>query len=101
MNIDNIVKVFKENESKHPDDSRQIIKNKNNVMYGNEIGVVLSNIESKIFEVFVHAKINGEVISQILYSTFNSINDAIEYYNRLERYIIDFDMKGLISEINN
>ena len=101
MNIDNIVDVFKENESKHPDDSRQIIKNKNNVMNGNEIGVVLSNIKSKIFEVFIHVKIKGEVISQILYSTFNNIDEASKYYNKLEQYINDFDINGIISEIKN
>lgn len=99
MKEDIIVKVLKDNATKNNTDSRQIIKHKSNVEYGNEIGIVLSNIDNSIFEVFIHAKINKEVISQILYSTFNNINDATNYYNKLEKYIIDFDLEGITREI--
>ena len=101
MNIDNVIKVLKENASKNDDDSREIIKYKNNVEYGNEIGIVLSNNDNSIFEVFIHVKINKEVISQILYSTFYNINDASNYYNKLEKYIINFDLDGIVNEIKN
>ena len=43
MDTDRIVEILKSNEVKHPNDSRQIIKHKNNILYGNQIGVVLSN----------------------------------------------------------
>ena len=85
MNIDDIVEILKKNVTSNNDDSRQIIKHNNNVEYGNEIGIVLSNIDSSIFEVFVHAKINGEVMSQLLYSTFNNIDEANKYYNKIEK----------------
>lgn len=101
MNIDTIVEMLKNNAEKHLDDSRQIIKYKNNTEYGNEIGIVLSKTNTSIFEVFIHVKINNEVISQILYSTFNNIDDATNYYNKLEKYIKVFDIDGIAKEINN
>ena len=100
MNDDNIVKILKANAEKHVDDSRQIIKHKNNVMYGNQIGVVLSNINNDTFEVFIHLTINKEVISQVLYTTFNNITDATNLYSKYEKYIIDFDIRSILEEIN-
>ena len=99
MNIDNIVEVLKSNAEKHPNDSRQIIKYKNNVIFGNEFGVILSNVDGKIFEVFIHATINKEVISQIVYTTFNNINEANKLYEELEEYIINNDIKSIIDRI--
>lgn len=101
MNIDNIVKKLKNNVTINNNDSRQIIKYKNNAEYGNEIGIVLSNTDNSIFEVFIHTKINNEIISQLLYSTFNNIEEATKYYDKLEKYIIDFDLEGIVKEINN
>ena len=101
MNIVDIVKTLRENVTRNNNDSRQIIKHKNNIEYGNEIGIVLSNIDNSTFEVFIHAKINNEVISQLLYSTFNNIDEATKHYNKLEKYIIDFDLEGIVKEINN
>ena len=101
MNIDDIVKILKKNVTSNNDDSRQVIKYKNNVEYGNEIGIVLSNIDNSIYEVFIHAKINNEVLSQLLYSTFNNIDEATKCYRKLEKYIIDFDLEGIVKEINN
>ncbi len=101
MNIDDIIKILKKNVTSNNDDSRQVIKYKNNVEYGNEIGIVLSNIDNSIYEVFIHAKINNEVLSQLLYSTFNNIDEATKCYRKLEKYIIDFDLEGIVKEINN
>lgn len=101
MKIDDILKILKNNVTKNFSDSRQIIRHKNNVKYGNEIGIVLSNIDNSIFEVFIHAKINNEILSQLLYSTFNNIDEATKYYNILEKYILDFDLEGIAKEINN
>ena len=99
MNIDNIVEVLKSNAEKHPNDSRQIIKYKNNVIYGSEFGVILSNVDDKIFEVYIHATINKEVISQISYTTFNNIYEANKLYEELERYIVNNDIKSIIDRI--
>lgn len=99
MNVDNIIKVLKSNAKKHPNDSRQIIKYKNNVIYGNEFGVILSNVDDKIFEVFIHATINKEVVSQILYTTFNNIYEANKLYEELEGYIVNNDIKSIIDRI--
>ena len=101
MKNEDIVKILKDNMTTNKNDSRQIIKYKNNVKYGNEIGIVLSNIGKSTFEVFVHAKIDNEIISQLLYSTFSNIDEAINHYNKLEKYIIDFDLEGIVKEINN
>ncbi len=101
MKIDEIVKILKNNITNNSNDNRQIIKYKNNVECGNEIGIVLSNIDNYIFEVFIHAKINNEVLSQLLYSTFNKIDDATNHYNKLEKYITNFDLEGIVKEINN
>lgn len=99
MNIDTIVKIFKKNAEKHPNDSRQIIKHKNNVLYGNQYGIVLSNIENKLFEVFMTAVIDKEVISQINYTTFNNIKEATIYYNKLEEYITNLDFNSIVNEL--
>jgi len=101
MRIEDIVKILKDNMTTNKNDSRQIIKYKNNVDYGNEIGIVLSNIDKSTFEVFIHAKINKEVISQLLYSTFTNIDEATQYYNKLENYITNFDLEGIVNEIKN
>ena len=50
--------------------------------------------------IFIHSKINGEVISQILYKTFNNIDDSTTYYNKLEEFVINFDLQSIIDEIN-
>ena len=101
MKVEDIVKIFKDNATTNKNDSRQIIKNNNNVKYNNEIGIVLSNIDNSTFEVFIHAKINNEIISQLFYSTFNNIDEANKYYNKLEKFIIDFNLEGIIGEIKN
>lgn len=101
MKIDNVVKILKSNVTNNSNDNRQIINYKNNVEYGDEIGIVLSNIDKSTFEVFIHAKINNKIISQLLYSTFNNIDEATQYYNKLEKYITDFDLDGIVNEINN
>ena len=101
MDIDQVKTILKKNETKNYNDSRLILKNKNNVMHGNEIGVVLSIINNNLFEVFIHAKIDNEVFSQILYSTFNNIIEANEYYDKLLKYIINYDIEGIIAEIKN
>ena len=69
------------------------------IEYGDEIGIVLSNIDKPTFEVFIHAKINNKIISQLLYSTFNNIDEATQYYNKLEKYITDFDLEGIVNEM--
>lgn len=101
MTDDEILNILRTNSTKHPNDSRQIIKYKNNVLYGNELGIVLSNINSDTFEVFMHFKYNKEVISQILYKTFNNIKEATDLYNRYDNYVINFDIEKIIEEINN
>ena len=101
MNDDEILNILRKNSTKHPNDSRQIIKYKNNVLYGNELGVVLSNINNDTFEVFIHFKYNKEVISQILYKTFDNIIEATDLYNRYETYVINFDIEKIIEEVNN
>lgn len=101
MKVEDIVKIFKNNIATNKNDSRQIIKHNNNVEYNNQIGIVLSNIDNSIYEVFIHAKINNEIMSQLLYSTFDNIDEATKYYNKLEKYIIDFDLEGIVSEIKN
>ncbi len=101
MKTEDIVKLLKNNVIKNKDDNRQIIKHKNNVKYGDEIGIVLSNIDKSTFEVFIHAKINNQIISQLLYSTFNNIDEATQYYNKLEKYITDFNLEGIVNEIKN
>ena len=98
MKIEDVIKVFKMNETKNIDDNRTVIKYKNNVELGIELGVVLSKT-SKIYEVFIHSKIENEVMSQILYSTFDTEEDAEKYYNQLEQYVIDFNINEIINEI--
>ena len=100
MENDQVIEILKKNVVKHPNDSRQIIKHKNNLLYGNQFGVILSNIDLTTFEVFVTAVIDKEVISPILYTTFNNINEATDYYNKLEQYIIKLDMDSIVNEIN-
>jgi len=100
MKNDQIIEILKNNAEEHLNDSRQIIKHKNNSLYGNQLGVVLSNIDNTTFEVFIHSKINGEVISQILYKIFNNIDDSTTYYDKLEKYVTDFDLKAIVDEIN-
>lgn len=101
MKFEDIVKILRDNMTTNKNDSRQIIKHRNNALYGDEIGIVLSNIDKSTFEVFIHAKINNKIISQLLYSTFNNINEATQYYNKLEKYITDFNLEGIVNEIKN
>ena len=100
MKNDQVIDILKNNAEEHLNDSRQIVKHKNNSLNGNQLGIVLSNIDNTIFEVFIHSKIDGEVISQILYKTFNNIDDSIMYYNKLEEFVINFDLQSIIDEIN-
>ena len=100
MKNDQVIDILKNNAEEHLNDSRQIVKHKNNSLNGNQLGVVLSNIDNTTFEVFIHSKINGEVISQILYKTFNNIDDSTTYYNKLEEFVINFDLQSIIDEIN-
>ena len=100
MKNDQVIDILKNNAEEHLNDSRQVIKHKNNSLYGNQLGVVLSNIDNTTFEVFIHSKINGEVISQILYKTFKNIDDSTMYYNKLEEFVINFDLQSIIDEIN-
>ena len=99
MDIDGIIDILKKNAEKHPNDNRQIIKFKNDVFCGIQIGSVLSHIDYRLYEVYIHFKINDEVISQVLYTTFNNVKDATEYYNRIEEYIINFDIESILKEI--
>ena len=99
MNIDKVLELLKDKAEKHPNDSRQIIKHKSNVLYGNQYEIVLSNIDNSIFEVFLTAVINGEVISQINYCTFKNIEEATNYYNKFEKYIINLDLESIVDEI--
>ena len=100
MKNDQVIDILKNNAEEHLNDSRQIVKHKNNSLNGNQLGVVLSNIDNTTFEVFIHSKINGEVISQILYKTFKNIDDSTMYYNKLEEFVINFDLQSIIDEIN-
>ena len=100
MKNDQVIDILKNNAEEHLNDSRQIVKHKNNSLNGNQLGVVLSNIDNTTFEVFIHSKIDGEVISQILYKTFNNIDDSTMYYNKLEEFVINFDLQSIIDEIN-
>ena len=100
MKNDQVIDILRNNAEEHLNDSRQIVKHKNNSLNGNQLGVVLSNIDNTTFEVFIHSKINGEVISQILYKTFNNIDDSTMYYNKLEEFVINFDLQSIIDEIN-
>ena len=96
----NIIDILKNNAEKHLNDNRSIIKYKNDVFYGNQIGIVLSHINYKTYEVFLHFKINDEVISQVLYTIYDNIKDATNYYDYLEEYVIKFDIESIIKEIN-
>ena len=100
MKNDQVIDILKNNAEEHLNDSRQIVKHKNNSLNGNQLGVVLSNIDNTTFEVFIHSKIDGEVISQILYKTFNNIDDSTMYYNKLKEFVINFDLQSIIDEIN-
>ena len=100
MKNDQVIDILKNNAEEHLNDSRQIVKHKNNSLNGNQLGVVLSNIDNTTFEVFIHSKIDGEIISQILYKTFNNIDDSTMYYNKLEEFVINFDLQSIIDEIN-
>ena len=100
MKNDQVIDILRNNAEEHLNDSRQIVKHKNNSLNGNQLGVVLSNIDNTTFEVFIHSKIDGEVISQILYKTFNNIDDSTMYYNKLEEFVINFDLQSIIDEIN-
>ena len=100
MKNDQVIDILRNNAEEHLNDSRQIVKHKNNSLNGNQLGIVLSNIDNTIFEVFIHSKIDGEVISQILYKTFNNIDDSTMYYNKLEEFVINFDLQSIIDEIN-
>ena len=98
MKIEDVIKIFKINEKKNIDDNRTIIKYKNNIEYGIELGVVFSKNDKK-YEVFIHSKINNEIISQILYSTFGNKEDAEKYYDKLEQFIVHFSIDKIINEI--
>ena len=100
MKNDQVIDILRNNAEEHLNDSSQIVKHKNNSLNGNQLGVVLSNIDNTTFEVFIHSKINGEVISQILYKTFDNIDDSTTYYNKLEEFVINFDLQSIIDEIN-
>ena len=98
MKIEDVIKVFKSSETKNIDDNRTVIKYKNNAELGIELGVVLSKSNKK-YEVFVHSKIENEVISQMLYSIFDNEEDAEKYYNHLEQYIVHFNIDEIVNEI--
>lgn len=101
MNIEELEKLLEENSAKDENDDREIIKFKNNVEYGNEIGSILSTIKGKIYEVFIHVTVEGKAYSKLLYKTFDKIEDATNYYNKIEKYIIEYNIKSIIDEIKN
>ena len=98
MKIEDVIKVFKSCETNNNNNNRTIIKYKNNVEAGIELGVVLAKTDS-MYEVFIHSKIKNEVISQILYSTYDNEEEGKEYYNKLEQYITNFNLEGIVDEI--
>ena len=98
MKIENVIRIFKLNEKKNKNDNRTIIKYKNNYESGIELGVVFAKTDS-IYEVFIHSKIKNEVISQILYKTFNNEEEGKKYYCELEQYITDFNIDEIVHEI--
>ena len=98
MKIEDVINIFKSNETKNKNDNRKIIKYKNNVESEIELGVIFAKTNN-IYEVFIHSKINNEVISQILYKLFDNKLLGEKYYNKLEQYIIDFNIDGIVDEI--
>ena len=101
MNIEELEKLLETNSVKDINDDRTIIDFKNNIEDGNEIGVVLSTIKYKVYEVYIHITIDQKVYSKLLYTTFNNIEDARILYNQYEEYIINYDVKAIISLIKN
>jgi len=101
MNIEELKKILEENSVKDENDDREIIKFKNNVEFGNEIGSILSTIKGEIYEAFIHITVEGKVYSKLLYKTFDKIEDATNYYNKIEKYIIEYNIKSIIDEIKN
>lgn len=99
MNIDDLDKLLEKEAVKDNNDDREIIKFKNNIELGNEIGSILSTLKGSIYEGYIHMTINNKVYSKLLYKTFNNINDATNYYNKLEKLVIDYDIKQIIEEI--
>ncbi len=98
MKIEDVIKLFKIDEIKNIDDNRTVIKYKNNVQSGIELGVVFSKSD-KTYEVFIHSKINNEIISKLLYRTFDNKKDGERYYSQLEQYIINFNIDEIVNEI--
>lgn len=98
MKIEDVIKLFKIDEIKNIDDNRTVIKYKNNVQSGIELGVVFSKSD-KTYEVFIHSKINNEIISKLLYHTFDNKKDGERYYSQLEQYIINFNIDEIANEI--
>ena len=98
MKIEDVINILKSNETKNKSDNRIIINYKNNVEFGIELGVVFAK-SNNIYEVFIHSKINNEVISQILYKSFDKEVEAEKYYNKIEQYIIHFNVDEIVNEI--
>ena len=101
MNIEELEKLLETNSVKDTNDDRTIIDFKNNIEDGNEIGVILSTINYKIYEVYIHITIDQKVYSKLLYTTFNNIEEARKHYKELEEYVINYDVKTLIDRIKN
>ena len=101
MNMNDLHILLENNSIKDTNNDREIIKFKNNVEFGNEIGSILSTIKGKIYEVFIHITIEKKVYSKLLYKTFDNINEAEKYYTKLEKYITDYDINNIINDINN
>lgn len=101
MNIEELEKLLETNSVKDTNDDRTIIDFKNNIEDGNEIGVVLSTINYKIYEVYIHITIDQKVYSKLLYTTFNNIEEARILYDKFKEYIINYDVKSIVSLIKN
>lgn len=99
MNINELEIILENNSVKDINDKREIVKFKNNIEDGNEIGVVLSFVEKNKYEVFIHITIDNKVYSKLLYSTFDDIEKASNKYEQLEKLIIEYDVKTLIKMI--
>lgn len=96
-----LITILKSAESKHKNDDRKILQYRNEIIFGNEMGIVLSNIDENKYDVFLHAKIDNTVISQILYEEFDNIEDATNYYKEYEEYIINNNLREILNKIND
>lgn len=101
MYIDNekLINILKTAQSNNKNDEREILDHYINIIEGNEMGVVLSSIDKKNYEVFLHARINKEVISQILFSSYNNVDDAYDRFNYYKNLLESSNITPIIELI--